>query len=218
MTATPANIAETSDIEAAAADEPGRQRKRGAELEQAIRDACVGELARSGYGELTIESVASRAQTGKASIYRRWATKQELVMDSVTDLMASPLVTINEREFDDSVSTRDALLDLMVRFLKLLTGPEGDAVRSVISESLRDHEFAGMFQCEFFDPRKMILIRLLERGVERGEVRPDAVDDFVPDAIAGALIHRVLIRRRRPSRAEVAQILDGFIMPAISPH
>jgi hypothetical protein len=64
----------------------------------------------------------------------------------------------------------------------------------------------------------MILIRLLERGVERGEVRPDAVDDFVPDAIAGALIHRVLIRRRRPSRAEVAQILDGFIMPAISPH
>jgi AcrR family transcriptional regulator len=218
MTAAPPNIAEPSDNEAVVIDEPGRQRKRGVELEQAIRSACVGELARTGYGDLTIESVAARAQTGKASIYRRWSTKQDLVMDSVSDLMSSPLIMISECTFDDSVTTRDALLDLMAQVMRLMLGPEGDALRSVMSESLRDASFSGMFQCEFFDPRKMALIRLLERGVERGEVRPDAIDDVVPDMMAGALIHRILIRREHPTHEELARMLDGFIMPAISPH
>jgi AcrR family transcriptional regulator len=218
MTAAPPNIAETSDNGAVVIDEPGRQRKRGVELEAAIRSACVGELARTGYGDLTIESVAARAQTGKASIYRRWSTKQELVMDSVTDLMSGPLITVSERTYDDSVTTRDALLDLMTQILRLMLGPEGDALRSVMSESLRDASFSGMFECEFFDPRKMALIRLLERGVQRGEVRPDAINDVVPDMMAGALVHRILIRRQRPTSDDVAQMLDGFIMPAISPH
>src|SRR4051812_29188503 len=74
-----ANFADASDN----GEEPGRQRKRGAELEQAIRDATITELAKVGYGSVTIESVAARAQTGKASIYLRWPTKQELVVDSV---------------------------------------------------------------------------------------------------------------------------------------
>ncbi|HEX4728285.1 MAG TPA: helix-turn-helix domain-containing protein, partial [Jatrophihabitans sp.] len=68
MSPAPANFAQASDN----AEEPGRQRKRGAELEQAIRDATIAELASGGYGSVTIESVAARAQTGKASIYRRW--------------------------------------------------------------------------------------------------------------------------------------------------
>ena len=62
-------------------EDPGRQRKRGVELERAIKDATIAELACGGYGSVTIESVAARAQTGKASIYRRWPTKQELVLD-----------------------------------------------------------------------------------------------------------------------------------------
>jgi AcrR family transcriptional regulator len=220
MTSAPLNIAETSDNGPATTDgqESGRQRKRGVELEQAIRSACVQELAQSGYGELTIESVAARAQTGKASIYRRWSTKQDLVMDAVTDLMSGTIFSVIDRQFDESVSTRDALLDLMIQVAKLMCGPEGNALRSVISESLRDQSFSGMFQCEFIDPRKIAMIRLLERGVERGEVRLDAVDDYVPDLMAGALIHRILIRRQQPTRTDLEHMLDTFIMPAISPR
>jgi hypothetical protein len=62
------------------------------------------------------------------------------------------------------------------------------------------------------------MIRLLERGVERGEVRLDAVDDYVPDLMAGALIHRILIRRQQPTRTDLEHMLDTFIMPAISPR
>jgi AcrR family transcriptional regulator len=222
MTSAPLNIADTSDNAATpenvAVTDCGARRKRGAELESAIRSACISELAQNGYGDLTIESVASRAQTGKASIYRRWSTKQDLVLDSVSCLMAGPMMNVIDRQFDDSVTTRDALLDLMSQVATLMAGPEGDALRSVMSESLRDPSFSGTFECEFFDPRKVALVRLLERGVERGEVRADAVDDFVPDMMAGALIHRVLIRRQQPSRHELERMLDGFIIPAISPR
>lgn len=219
MTSAPVNIAETSDNDgssAAAGSEEGvRQRKRGVELEDAIRSACVAELADIGYGGLTIESVATRAQTGKASIYRRWPSKQDLVMDSVGCLMSGPLMRLIQREYGADVTTRDALLDLMDQVGQIMSGPDGDAMRSLMGESLRDDGFAGTFQCDFFDPRKQALLDLLQRGVERGEVRPEAVDEVVADMIAGTMIHRVLIRRQRPSRAEIESMLDNFIMRAI---
>lgn len=237
MTSAPTNIADASDNAAAqttcpagedtgaltcsagedADGTPVKQRKRGTELEDAIRSACVSELADVGYGGLTIESVASRAQTGKASIYRRWSTKQELVMDSVSCMISGPLLRLDDLEYDDTVTTRDALLDLMIRVGDLMAGPEGHVMRSVMGESLRDEEFSGSFECDFYDPRKKAMLGLLRRGAKRHEVRPEAVDDVVVELIAGALIHRILIRRRRPTRSDYEHILDSFVMPAISP-
>lgn len=199
-------------------EDPGRQRKRGVELERAIKDATIAELACGGYGNVTIESVAARAQTGKASIYRRWATKQDLVLDSLGDLLAGPLLGAVEMQLDDTITTRDALLTLARRITKLMTGMGGDAMRSIMGESLRDAAFCSTFECDFFDPRKQVLIQLLERGVRRGEVRPDAVSVLVPEVLAGTLIHRVVLRRRPISDAELVELIDGFVIPAISPR
>jgi len=200
------------------AEESGRQRKRGAELERAIKDATIAELACGGYGNVTIESVAARAQTGKASIYRRWPTKQDLVLDSLGDLLSGPLLGAVEMQLDDTITTRDALLTLVRRITKLMTGMGGQAMRSIMGESLRDEAFCGTFECDFFDPRKQVLLSLLERGVRRGEVRPEAVSVLVPEILAGTLIHRVVVRRRPISDAELVELVDGFVMPAIGPR
>ena len=202
----------------AGGDDAGRQRKRGAELEQAIRDATIAELACGGYGNVTIESVAARAQTGKASIYRRWPTKQELVLDALGDLLAGPLLGVVQVQPDDTVSTRDALLTLVRRVSKLMAGPGGEAMRSIMGESLRDEEFCGIFQCDFFDPRKQAMIGLLERGVRRGEVREDAVSEWVPEILAGTLIHRIVVRRQPMTEVDLCELIDSFVMPAISPR
>jgi AcrR family transcriptional regulator len=200
------------------AEEPGRQRKRGAELERAIKDAAIAELASVGYGNVTIESVAARAQTGKASIYRRWSTKQELVMDALDALLSGPLLSPQELQLDDSISTRDALLTLVQRISELMMGRGGDAMRSIMGESLRDAAFCAVFEGDFFDPRKRAVIRLLERGVRRGEVRADAVLTLVPEMLAGTLLHRIVIRRRSISQDELVELVDGVLMPAISPR
>jgi len=206
-----ANFADASDN----GEEPGRQRKRGAELEQAIRDATITELANVGYGSVTIESVAARAQTGKASIYRRWPTKQELVVDSVGCLLSGPLSSVSGPELDDTVSTRDAILALVRQAAEVMTGPHGDAMRSIMGESLRDQEFCSTFECDFYDPRKQALIDLLERGVARGEVRPDAVRALVPDVLAGTLVYRLLVRRQPVVDADLVDFVDGIVMPAV---
>jgi AcrR family transcriptional regulator len=211
MPPAPANIADAPDN----GDEPGRQRKRGAELEQAIRDATITELANVGYGSVTIESVAARAQTGKASIYRRWPTKQELVVDSLGCLLSGPLLTVSGPRLDDTVTTRDAILALVRQVAEAMTGPHGDAMRSIMGESLRDQEFCATFECDFYDPRKQALIELLERGVARGEVRPDAVRELVPDVLAGTLIYRLLVRRQPVVDADLVDFVDGVVMPAV---
>jgi AcrR family transcriptional regulator len=202
----------------ASAEDPGRQRKRGAELERAIKDATIAELASGGYGSVTIESVAARAQTGKASIYRRWPTKQELVFDALDALLSSPLLSPEEIPLDDSISTRDALLTLVQQVSALMTGPGGEAMRSIMGESLRDSAFCAVFECDFFDPRKQAVIRLLKRGVRRGEVRPDAVLGLVPEMLAGTLADRIVVRRQPISEDELVQLVDGLLMPAISPR
>jgi AcrR family transcriptional regulator len=200
------------------AEDPGRQRKRGAELERAIKDATIAELASGGYGNVTIESVAARAQTGKASIYRRWPTKQELVLDALDSLLSGPLLSPKELQLDDSISTRDALLTLVQQVSALMMGPGGEAMRSIMGESLRDAAFCAVFECDFFDPRKQAVIRLLERGVRRGEVRPDAVLALVPEILAGTLLHRIVVRRRPISEDEQVKLVDGLLMPAIGPR
>ena len=218
MTAPPVNFAGTSDNTSDSGEDPGRQRKRGAELEQAIKDATIAELACGGYGNVTIESVAARAQTGKASIYRRWPTKQELVMDSLGCLLAGPLLSIDPPRLEDAVTTRDALLMLLRQVVEVMTGPGGEAMRSIMSESLRDPDFSATFECDYFDPRKQVLVDLLERGVARGEVRSDAVTPLLPEIVAGTLTHRIVMRRQSISDEDLVELLDRFVMPAISPR
>ena len=66
------------------------RRRRGAALEDAILAAAYVELATVGYGAFSVEAVAARARTGKASIYRRWPTKQELVLDALLQALPTP--------------------------------------------------------------------------------------------------------------------------------
>ena len=56
-----------------------RTRRRGKQLEDALYDAALAELAAVGYGGLTMEGIAARARTGKAALYRRWSSKHDLV-------------------------------------------------------------------------------------------------------------------------------------------
>ena len=222
MSSAPANIAAStisaaSDNQVNSADESAGRRKRGAELEQAIKDATVAELASNGYGALTIESVAARAQTGKASIYRRWPTKQELVFDSICCVMSGPELSVGTVEIDEQTSTRDALLELSIQAAEGFAGVQGDVMRSMMAEMLRDPGFSATFEGQFHDPRKDLLREVLARGVRRGEVRPDVDGAKLIDVLAGTLIHRYLVRRLAADRADLVDFIDGFVMPALRP-
>ena len=62
---------------------PGATRRTGATLERAIHAAVLDELSETGYAGLALDRVAKRAGIGRASLYRRWSTKADLVADAI---------------------------------------------------------------------------------------------------------------------------------------
>ncbi|HET8582435.1 MAG TPA: TetR/AcrR family transcriptional regulator [Jatrophihabitans sp.] len=196
--------------------QPAGSRRRGVTLEDAIRAAAFAELTEVGYTAFSVEAVAARAHTGKASIYRRWPTKQELVMDALD----AELPTLEQcgitRELDDSVTTADALRGVAEAVAAVITSPSGDAIRAIKCEALSDPELARLVDERFQAPRREFVVNLLRRGVERGEVRPDAVTPLVADVIPAILSHRVIMMREKLTKRDITEILEKVFLPLVA--
>jgi AcrR family transcriptional regulator len=218
MTAAPVNFAQRVKDrapECVAGAKPVRHRRRGAALEDAIHDAVFDELAEIGYAAFTIESVAARAHTGKASIYRRWPTKQELVLDAFCakfgeslDLLAGSL--------DERTTTRDVLLQV-ARRMCAVAAKAGEAIRAAACEMSRDAALAAAMDEQVNDPKREMLLTVLKRGVERGEVRPQAACDLIADVLPAMITFRLILENRPVTDDHLVRVIDDVVMPLVRP-
>lgn len=192
-----------------------RPRRRGAALEDAIHCAVFEELADVGYPAFTIESVAARAKIGKSSIYRRWQTKQDLVVDSFVARFGGPddIVAIMA---DSGASTRDLLVEVGTHIC-LLSGEAGEAMRAIAFETTRDPELAATIEKKVGEPKRSALIEILRRGVLRGEVRHDAACEFYGELLPAVIIYRTVMVNRPVTTEDVADVVDRAIMPLLRP-
>lgn len=190
-------------------------RKRGAALEDAILAAAYEELSAVGYTAFTVEGVAGRARTGKASIYRRWPTKQELVMDTLLERLPTPEQCGLVPDLDDSVTTTEALRGVARAIGRVITSPAGDAMRAIKCEAVSDPELAKLIDDRFQAPRRAALLGLLQRGVARGEVRPAAATQLVADVIPAVLFHRVVMQREPLSERNIDEIIEQIFIPLV---
>lgn len=190
-------------------------RKRGAALEQAILEAAFAEISEVGYTAFSVESVATRARTGKASIYRRWPTKQELVMDALLQRMPTPEQCGIVLDLDESVTTVDALYGVARAIAAVITSPAGDAMRAIKCEALADPELARLIDDRFQAPRREAMIGLLKRGVARGEVRAGADTVLVADVLPAVLSHRVIMQREPLTEKHLTDIMEQVFIPLI---
>jgi AcrR family transcriptional regulator len=191
------------------------QRKRGAALEDAILEAAYRELTEAGYTAFSVEAVAARARTGKASIYRRWTSKNELVMDALCAALPTPEACGITMDLDESVSTFDALRNVAHAIAGVLTSPAGDAMRAIKCEAVGDPDLARLVDERFQAPRRAALLALLRRGVERGEVRPEAATQLVADVVPAVLTHRVILQREALTEADIAAMIEQVFIPLI---
>jgi AcrR family transcriptional regulator len=190
------------------------QRKRGVALEDAILEAAYAEFTEVGYSQFTVEAVAARARTGKASIYRRWPTKQALVLDS----LCAGLPTAQQCGFEESygdMTTADALREVARAINRVLTSPAGDAIRAVKLEAVTDSVLAKEVDERFHAPRRAAMLNLLQRGVERGEVRPEAVDPLVADVLPAVLSFQVIMQRQRITEVDIVAIIEQVMIPLV---
>jgi AcrR family transcriptional regulator len=191
------------------------QRKRGAALEDAILEAAYAELTEVGYTAFSVEGVAARARTGKASIYRRWPTKQHLVMDALCAELPTPSQCGMEFVLDDSVTTVDALRMIASAIGRVITSPAGDAMRAIKCEAAADPQLARLIDERFQAPRRDFLLQLLRRGVARGEVRPGADTALIADVVPAVLSHRVILQREALTERDITAVIEQIFIPLV---
>lgn len=169
-------------------------RPRSAEADEAILEATRASLVDLGWSKLTMGDVATRAGVAKTTLYRRWAGKNELVVDAVA-------VLFDELELPDLGSLSADVQSVVLQFAALLERPETrTALMAVVAESTRDEALRARIRDSIVDRQKRLVLQGRQRAQERGElpVEPDeataaATADLIFDVIAGAVVHRTLV-------------------------
>ncbi|MEU2247308.1 TetR/AcrR family transcriptional regulator [Streptomyces sp. NPDC019224] len=193
--------------------EPRRGRPRSAAAERAILDAVV-ELLEAGepLAALSIERIARTAGVGKATIYRRWAGKEELFVDV--------LRAIEPPEPD--VSGTGGLGDL--RLLLESMRRRGLAQRS---SALLHNVFAQMkshpklwheYQCTVIAPRRLAMVAAVRRAVEAGELRDDTDVELMDDLFLGPMLVRTLHRPDAPLPEDLADRIIALAVEGLAPR
>lgn len=192
-----------------AVDHRTAQRRRGDVLLQAIYRATLAEVAEVGYQRLTMEGVAERARTSKASLYRRWASRMELVVDAVQDQLAEP-------EPPDEGNIRDDLLVYLSRVADRWDGPAGEVKRGLMIETLRDRDATQSARERLAGTRRQYMLDILRQGVERGEVRASALTPRVAMVGPALLSNYFLINGAPIPDDVVAEIVDDVVLPLVT--
>jgi AcrR family transcriptional regulator len=188
---------------------PPPTRRRGDALLDAIFAATLDELAESGYAALSIERVAERARTGKASIYRRWPNRLDLVIDALDHTM--PAATAPP----DTGSVRGDLLVILRQVAATMSSPAGCAAKSCLESP--DGELAIAMRERLIPPRRAMMLELLGRAADRGEIRPEAISPRIAE-IGPMLLHGELLQRGAPIADEaVVAIVDEVLLPLLRP-
>jgi AcrR family transcriptional regulator len=140
-----------------------------------------------GFAGLRLEHVAARAGVGKATIYRRWRSKEELAQALLADL-AAPHIAV-----DDTGDTRDELLAAVLNPMRAITDTDfGPVIRALLSQIAKNPTLGDPFRATVVQARRNEVARLITRGIERGDLRPDADADIATELLVGPVYFRLM--------------------------
>lgn len=164
-----------------------RGRPRNVETQKSILSASYDLLLESGLGTVTVEKIAERAGVSKATIYKWWTNKADVVMDGFLAAAAARLPV------PDTGSVFNDILIHATSLARFLTSREGKIIRELIGEGQFDLGLAEAYRTRYFHPRRLEAKQLLERGVHRGELRENLDLDLSIDLIYGPIFYRLLV-------------------------
>lgn len=168
-------------------------------------------LREHGYDRLSLDVVATTARASKATLYRRWPTKAELVLAAFVE--GTRQIAVDP----DTGTLRGDLLRLGEQ-IRAHVSTHASTIRAVLVEVSRSDKLAAMLQEQFLDQRKALIARVLARAVDRGEIDASAITDDLWDVLPGYLIFRSVLTGRAASRRTVQQLVDNVIIPSLTRH
>jgi AcrR family transcriptional regulator len=184
-------------------------RPRDPSRDGVIRAAILRLLAEVGYGALTMDAVASEAGVGKATIYRRWRTKQDLVVDTISDLNRA------EAEIADTGSLEGDLRAMLHQMVSMIAGPTGAATLSLLSTIPHQPALARAFQDGPLAVWRQSFEEMWLRAEQRGEVRPGLTNSVIAEATSSLLVQRWLLTGRPVDEAFADEVMEVVVLPLI---
>lgn len=186
-------------------------RKRDHSRDPEILAAAIDILAEEGFDGMTIDMVATRAKAGKATLYRRWSSKAELVLDAIGCMKSADLAP---EMLPDTGTLRGDLVGMIrprsaedaERRLRVMAG-----VAALLTREPELTEAAGDV---LMAPRIAAIRTLLERALTRGEIRADADLDALAMLLPALAAFRGLVERKPIDNEYQISLIDGILLPA----
>jgi AcrR family transcriptional regulator len=166
-------------------------------------------LQEHGYDRLTVDAVASAARASKATVYRRWPSKAELVLAAFIEGVRQVAVP------PETGTLRGDLLRLG-ELVCQEAHEHASTIRAVLVEVSRNPALNDVMQHQFIDQRKALIRHVLQEALDRGEIDGDAITDELWDLLPGYLIFRSIIPNRPPTGHTVQVLVDDVIIPALT--
>jgi AcrR family transcriptional regulator len=166
-------------------------------------------LQEEGSDGLTVDAVAACARASKATVYRRWPTKAELVLAAFIEGVRQVAVA------PETGSLRGDLLQMGELYCDQAR-THASTMRAVLVEVSRNPALNDVMQHQFLDQRKALFEHVLGQAVDRGEIDASAITEDFSDVMPGYLIFRSIWSGRAPTQRTVETLVDHVMIPSLT--
>jgi AcrR family transcriptional regulator len=177
--------------------------------EAELLEVTLRLLQQEGYDGLTLDAVAATARASKATVYRRWPTKAELVLAAFIEGVRQVAVA------PETGTLRGDLMQL-AEVCCDQAREHASTMRAVLVEVSRNPALNDVMQHQFLDQRKALFDHVLGQAVDRGEIEAAAITEDLWDVMPGYLIFRSIWSDRPPTRRTVQALVDDVMIPSLS--
>ncbi|MFF5919887.1 TetR/AcrR family transcriptional regulator [Streptomyces flavochromogenes] len=164
-------------------------------------DAVVELIAEQGMGAVTMDAVAARAEVSKPAMYRRWPTKQDLIL-AAAESRIGPLSVPDRGDF------RAELREILMIRMEAYRVPGADRLLAGVIGSAAETGSVRSAYADYIARATGETRRILERGIARGDVRPGTDVEAVATLVAGSLLFRVIGEQQLPDEHLVEAVLQ----------
>ena len=184
---------------------PGRPRDQS--VEPAVTRAVLEILEDVGPGALNMDEVAARAGVSKATIYRRWDSKEDLIVDAIVSL-------VSKVQPPEGPDIRVVLVTMLKRLRTFMSAGTGGSIFPWLVGEVSSGTDLGRHYAEaVILPRRQMIARVIAEGIERGDLRPDLDVEVAVDMVTGPAILRKLMGSFRDHDDDWEEkLVDGLLL------
>jgi AcrR family transcriptional regulator len=181
---------------------------RGLAREQAILDAALDLIGEVGYDRMSMDGLAARAQASKATIYRRWPGKAQVVAEAIRRRACEHVIAP-----PDTGSMRGDLLAALATKCDTMSGEDGPLLIGLLMAARKDVELAELLHAQIRDNSEPLLAELFDRAVARGELSSPPDPALVRELIPALILQGLIFGDQLTGDAFISHVVDDFVLP-----